>query len=43
MNKKNEIKQMIRNGGKDRGNGWISQLRWSKWLEMVEMERKYDE
>jgi hypothetical protein len=37
------MKQMIKNGGKDRENGWISKLRLNKWLEMVEMERKYDE
>jgi hypothetical protein len=43
------MKQMIRNCGKDRENGWISKLRWRKWLEMVgkavkmEEQAKWDE
>jgi hypothetical protein len=37
------MKQMIRYGEKDRGNGWISKMRWNKWLEMVEITVKTDE
>jgi hypothetical protein len=37
------MKQMIRYGGKDRGNGWISKLRWKKWLDMVGKAGETDE
>jgi hypothetical protein len=43
MNKQNEMKEMIRNGGKDRKNWWRSKMRWNKWLEMVEMTAKTGE
>jgi hypothetical protein len=40
MNKQNEMKQMIRNGGKEREkNGWISKMRWNKWLNIAEKQR----
>jgi hypothetical protein len=40
---RNEMNQMIRNGGKDREIWWISKMRWNKWLEMVEKTVKMDE
>jgi hypothetical protein len=43
INKQNEMKQMKRYGGKDRENGWISKMRWNKWLEMVKKTGKSDE
>jgi hypothetical protein len=37
------MKQMIRSGEKDRENGWISKLRWNKWLEVVGKAVKMEE
>jgi hypothetical protein len=37
------MKQMIRNGGKDRDIWWISKMRWKKWLDMVEKTGESDE
>jgi hypothetical protein len=43
INKQIKMKQMIRHGGKDIENGWISKLRWNKWLEMVNKTEEMDE
>jgi hypothetical protein len=42
MNKQIEMKQMIWYGVNDTKIGWISKLRWNKWLDMLEITMKFD-
>jgi hypothetical protein len=43
MNKQNEMKEIIRSGGKDREIWWISKLKWKKPLKMAGKTVKMEE